>query len=328
MSHPPSPARRRIGLYLVVALALTFSLNSSALAQQAQPGAKGTAPAPARVASAHPFLWRIATNGAKPSHVFGTIHLPSKEVIKLPAAVEQAFAKADAVYCEIPFDAESLKQTASAGTGAARPLSRVLPQELSRRADAALKWMAPELGLKLFENAEVWVLATQLMVLEEQLKAPDTPFLDLLIYQSAQAARKEVGGIETVAEQLQAMNSLTAAEQLSMLQGALDQLDSARKRGQTAGAPLLAAYLTGRLDDLDACFRTMMQGYSPSLRKRFDEELLGMRNRRMAERIAAKLRATPDKSHFFALGAMHYAGQGSVLELLGKKGFKIERIQP
>lgn len=72
----------------------------------------------------------------------------------------------------------------------------------------------------------------------------------------------------------------------------------------------------------------MTTGYSPALRQRFDEELLAKRNRRMAERIAKKLRAAPDKSHFFALGAMHYVGQSSVLELLRKEGFKIDRIQP
>ena len=53
---------------------------------------------------------------------------------------------------------------------------------------------------------------------------------------------------------------------------------------------------------------------SPGLRQHFDEELLAKRNRRMAGRIAEKLRASPDKSHFYALGAMHYVGQSSVLE--------------
>lgn len=312
---------------LAVALTLAVAVKPPALAQQAEPEPRDPTPAATPAAPSHPFLWRIETDGAKPSHVFGTIHSPSKQVIKLPPVVERAFAKADAVYCEIPFDAESLKETASAGIGAAMPLSQVLPQKLFHRADAALKRMSPELGVKLFEKAEVWVLATQLMVLEEQLKAPGVPFLDLLIYQSAQAARKEVGGIETVAEQLQAMNSLTGAEQISMLQATLDELDAARKLGQTAGAPLLAAYLSGSLDELDACFRRMMAGYSPSLRKHFDEELLAKRNRRMAERIAAKLHAAPDKSYFFALGALHFAGQDSVLEWLRKEGFKIERVQ-
>ncbi len=253
---------------LAVTLALAVAVKPPALAQQAEPEPRDPTPAGTQAAPSHPFLWRIETSGAKPSHVFGTIHLPSKQVINLPSVVE------------------------------------------------------------LFEKAEVWVLATQLMVLEEQIKAPGVPFLDLLIYQSAQAARKEVGGIETVAEQLQAMNSLTEAEQISMLQATLDELDAARKLGQTAGAPLLAAYLTGSLDELDSCFRKMMVGYSPSLRRHFDEELLAKRNRRMAGRIVAKVRANPDKSHLVALGAMHYIGQDSVLELLQKEGFKIERVQP
>jgi uncharacterized protein YbaP (TraB family) len=46
----------------------------------------------------------------------------------------------------------------------------------------------------------------------------------------------------------------------------------------------------------------------------------------MAERIGAKLKAAPDKSQFFAVGAGHLIGDAGVLKLLEKQGLKVTRV--
>ena len=48
-------------------------------------------------------------------------------------------------------------------------------------------------------------------------------------------------------------------------------------------------------------------------------------NLEMAERIADKMRASPDKSFLFVVGALHGLGQGSVVDLLGQSGLKVAR---
>ena len=274
--------------------------------------------------AARPFLWRI--DGPKPSYVFGSIHLPSKEVTQLAPPVEKALTEADAVYCELAFDAATITKIATAVQNPAKPLSQVLPADLYACADAALQRIAPTLRVKMFEKTEVWVLATQLMMLEEQLKAPTTPPLDLMIYQRAQAAGKQVGGIETAEEELQAMNSFAEAEQVDMLRATLDEMDAAQKLGQTCSGQLLSAYLSGDLDVVERYASKMMARYSPASRKRFEETLLAERNQRMADRIREKLRAAPGKSQLFVIGALHFTGKGNVLELLQQAGLKIERV--
>ena len=78
------PLRRAISL-----LATTALLGACAGAQAPPPsdGKPG------------PFLYRI--DGAVPSHLFGTIHLPDERVLELPSSVERALDDADAVYTEV-----------------------------------------------------------------------------------------------------------------------------------------------------------------------------------------------------------------------------------
>ena len=50
------------------------------------------------------------------------------------------------------------------------------------------------------------------------------------------------------------------------------------------------------------------------------------RDAHMAERIEAKLKASPDKSFFFAVGAGHLREKEGVVGLLAKKGLAINRV--
>jgi len=48
----------------------------------------------------------------------------------------------------------------------------------------------------------------------------------------------------------------------------------------------------------------------------------------MAERIVEKLKAAPDKAHFFAAGALHFGGPESIDAHLRKAGMKVRRLTP
>ncbi len=55
--------------------------------------------------------------------------------------------------------------------------------------------------------------------------------------------------------------------------------------------------------------------------------LVETRNRRMAARVVDLLVNRPD-SYFFAFGAGHFVGAGSVLEFVRSAGFKVEQVAP
>ena len=56
--------------------------------------------------------------------------------------------------------------------------------------------------------------------------------------------------------------------------------------------------------------------------------LLDDRNTRMSARIAELCAKKPSQSYFFAVGAMHYAGDTGIIGQLTRKGFKITRLGP
>lgn len=288
---------------------LAALLTLTATAQDAAPG--------------KPLLWRIA--GAKPSYVFGTIHLGGPRETTLAPVVRKAIDEANAVYCEVPLDAESQMKAALAMMGKGKPLSEALPKDLYDRAEAQLKHINPTLSLAPLQAMEVWALTVLLPLLEEQLKNPMAKPLDVQLYALAQSAGKEVGGLETLEEQFKALSGFNDADQLALLRGTLDEMEKARREKRSPLDELREAYLTGELSQLDAKMKEMTETLDPALAKRFLDALLTVRNRHMAERIAAKLKAESGKSFFFAIGAGHLGGEEGVVRLLEKAGLKVER---
>lgn len=286
-------------------------LTLTASAQEAAPG--------------KPLLWRIA--GAKPSYVFGTIHLAGPRETQLAPAVKSAIDGADAVYCEVALDSKSQMTAATAMMGKGKVLGEKLPKDLYDRVEAELKHINPTLSLGPLQSMEVWALNVLLPLLEEQLKNPMAKPLDVQIYALGQSAGKEVGGIETLDEQFKALAGFSDEEQLALLRGTLDEMEKARRENRSPLGDLREAYLSGDLAKIDATMKEAMDTIDPALVKRFIDVLLTRRNHHMAERIAAKIKADTGKSFFFAIGAGHLGGEEGVPRLLEKAGMKVERVE-
>src|SRR5690606_20126442 len=54
----------------------------------------------AKVENGGALLWRIEKDGARPSHLFGTMHLSDPRVVRLPDTAQDAFNKAQTVVTE------------------------------------------------------------------------------------------------------------------------------------------------------------------------------------------------------------------------------------
>lgn len=270
-----------------------------------------------------PFLWRI--EGTKPSYVFGTIHLSNQEVTKLSPATQKAVESADALFTEIPMDTADMFKASMAMMGTEQ-LSKTLPKDLYERADAEIKRINPALSLQPLESLKIWALSMMITLLEEQIKNPGALPLDAILFTQAKNAGKEVGGIETVDEQMKVFETFSKEEQIAMLKATLDDMEQARKEGRSPLAELQKAYLSGDLSVLDKTLNDWMADLDPKLLAHFMEELFNKRNQAMAERIGAKLKASPDKSQFFAIGAGHLLSDTGVLKLLEKQGLKLTRV--
>jgi hypothetical protein len=275
------------------------------------------------VAESVPFLWEI--QGEKPSWLFGTIHLPDPELLSFHPAVQSAFDRAEIFNAEIPMDTRAVVKTIEAmWLPDDQSLAKLLDPPLIERIVAELKRINPGLELKPLDRCKPWALAVHLVMLEPQMSYPGVSILDDCLYRKAEESGKQLGGIETIEEQLSIFDALTMEEQIRILIDTLDQIEKGRAEDRPLSKRLMDAYRSGDIDTL----WTFLQETAPSDpndREKTMKLLLHDRNKRMAECIARKLRETPGKSHFFAVGAGHLCGDTAIQKLLAADGFVVDR---
>lgn len=275
-----------------------------------------------------PFLWIVEGAGARPSFVYGTIHLPDPRPILLPEVVQRAIGMSDAVYTEIPFDAATQMQLLPRmlrDEDDEKTLEDVLPRATYDRAKAYLARRGQD--IKRFHPYRTWAFYAQLAMADAAGDMLKYPPLDLKLFNEAGAAGKQVGGLETIEEQIATFETLDEADAARVLAKALDLMERDERAGVSSGERLMRAYMAGEVAPVRALMLESYDETDPAQKKMLDA-LLTQRDKRLAERIIARLRAAPDKSAFFAIGAGHLVMDDNVITRLERAGLKLRRLTP
>ncbi len=283
-------------------------------AAAAAPGQE-TAPA---LTNPRPFLWRV--EGEVPSFLFGTIHLPDERVTDVHPEVEAVLGAADAVFTELAMDQiVSPKLMAAMQIPDGKTLGDIAPPALVERV--AKKLGLPDESRAAALRVRPFALSVQVML---QSRMGKGVALDMQIYKDAKSAGKQVGGLETIEEQLAAFGSLDLAGEIGLLTVSLDVLDDFERRGLDLCSEMLDAYCAGDTKRLLSFFDLMGGEGSPW--HTLSRSLLTDRNLRMAERIDRFLHDTPKRRFVFAVGAGHLVGAASVVDLLRARGYVVTRV--
>ena len=310
--------------FLIVCLFAGVTLSSQA----------PSAPLTAVQATDKPFLWRI--EGTVPSYLYGTVHVPDPRVLELPEVVRRAFDASDVFNAEIPLDAATQAgMLAKIMLPPGQDLRKLAGEEVFGRLVRAITNIlggqlpgAGEILAATLQPMKPWAAMSQVELLEylPDVMAGRQP-LDAMLYGMATKANKEVGALETVDEQVAVFEGFTMDEQVRMLASTLDEIEKPRPGGLSSIRQLVNLYLAGDLNQLAAELKE--QGTEDeALKKKIVARLIDNRNLKMADRIAALYAKKPARSYFFAVGALHYAGDTGIITQLTKKGFKITRLGP
>lgn len=277
-------------------------------------------PAPLEGRFDHGLLWRVSPagpRGAAPSHLYGTLHIDDEAAKALKPPVRSALKTARVVMPELRSDAES---------GRAFMAATQLPPGQSLRAiagDALFARVAELLGQhhglppRAADRLKPWAAFLQL---NQPTQAPGET-IDLAIERLALQAGKPVEPLETLPEQIDALEALAPASQLALLEA------QAGRHGEAmAGiARLSALYLAEDLAGLWRQEQAIGEG-EPALRPALDdllEQLVHRRSERMAARLQGPLRAG---GVFVAVGALHLQGPRGLPSLLAQTGWRVERV--
>ncbi len=277
------------------------------------------------------MLWKVEGGKlAKPSYIFGTVHLGSGPLAKLHPAVDTAFGEADVVYTEIPMDAKSqLDGTMKTLRKDGKKLSDSIGPDLSKQFDAELSQINPQLDSTPFQLLKTWVAAISLELIEAQMKGETA--MDQKLWQRAEKEGKKTDAIETLDSQLGVFDSFNEEEQVEFLAESLKMAREDREAGKDSTQELVDIYIKGDADllkkEMDRQMEIMAKGEHKELGERLMKKILTDRDKTMSESIAKKLAKNPGECHFFAAGAAHFAGPTSIRSHLEKQGYRITRIE-
>ncbi len=273
----------------------------------------------------NPFLWEVK-KGEQTFYLFGTMHLGDPKLQILPKSLKTAIDKSDEVRTEVPMDASfQVKSSALIMRNDTKSLQDIIPKPLYQRTENYLKQINPGLTLNPVDQLKVWALSAVTSMLENQLKYPMLEAIDSQIYVYAQNMGKGVGGIETVEEQISAMDTFSLNEQIMGLESTLDYLE---ENGDFM-EEMKRLYLLGDEKKMMAFIEGTM--FKNEKYQKFDEKfmqvLLYDRNSLMAQRIELLFQKQPTKRYLFAFGVMHFLGEKSIVEHFEHKGYSVRRVK-
>lgn len=279
------------------------------------PMAHAQSAAPA--ASAH-FVWKVAKDARPIAYLVGAVHVLTKDAYPLPAVFERAFRETRTLVEEVDLGASSdpgavLPLASKAMLTDGRTLTAILDKDTARLVQA--KASATGLPMLVVDRMKPWLAAMTLAVPALQRAGYDPAFgLDRHFYERAKAAARPVRGLETVAAQLAALDSLPMPVQIDMLKAVLGDIDTQ----VGAVADIVRAWRNG---DVRALERLLLDEFreSPDVYQR----LLVDRNRAWVPQIAA-CSAEPAPC-LVVVGGAHLVGGDSVVALLRQAGFSVEQ---
>jgi uncharacterized protein YbaP (TraB family) len=251
-------------------------------------------------------------------YLLGSMHL-LKESEQLPAAIDSAYADADALIMELDMDdLDPLQMQQAVLELAMQPEGRTLQQQLGPKIYEQFVAKTRALGVEpaMLERFQPWFAAITLVQLQlMKLGFDPQAGVERRLTRRAAGDGKKIQGLESVREQLEIMARLPQKQQREFL---LYSVNDAERMATEVDA-LLASWRSG---DAAAMAKLLQEGFDeyPDLYRPLTVE----RNRKWLPQIEQLLDDRED--YLVVVGALHLVGKESVIDLLERKGYKVKQL--
>jgi uncharacterized protein len=252
-------------------------------------------------------------------YLAGSVHLLKANDSALPTAFDRAYTSSQTLIMEIDLGKVDPMAAANwmAGHGML-PDGTDLKTALGAARYQRVSTEATRLGMpmEMVGQFAPWVLGLQLMDMQYAKDGFDSESgVEQQLEHRAQADGKSTVGLETLEEQLGFFEALTPDQQAKFLDLVLNDLHTVDSDTQevvaawrAGDAAKLAALLSDEYKQFPALYRSLVTD----------------RNKRWEPQLEKLLH---DKDNYFVVvGALHLVGDGGLLELLRKDGFKVEQL--
>lgn len=259
------------------------------------------------------LVWEISGNGMQqPAYIFGTIHLFDTSSYKLPQLPFQLLDKVDKVYFEL--DLSRL----DAGAMMAQLFMTDTTQYINKVLDSAslnrLNQLAATSPILKMLGKQVYAIKPFLLFSILSGAIPNSVTIEFKLYDAVVKKNIPVGGLETIDEQMAAVNRVSIPTQLDMLKKALHENLSLEQMLHN----MTTTYAKQDIENI----MTIMNDNMP-VDASFDEAIRTERNTIMANRIDSILHTAHP---LIAIGSGHLGDDNGVLKLLQRKGYKLKNV--
>ena len=253
--------------------------------------------------------------------LLGSIHFLRASDYPLPAAIDEAYAAADALLMELDMDSmdmlnsmtviDSLSKD-SQGRRLSEQIGAARYQQVITRAETL------SINTLLLDDKEAWYAAIVVSQIRLMRMGFDPSWgIETRFTAMAMADGKPIDGLETLADQLGVLDRMSIDTQAEFLLESLNDQATAEAEMQS----MVTAWKSG---DSEALEQTMLEGMGdiPELYS----ELIVKRNINWANQIERLDKSTRDKTYLVIVGGMHLVGPDSVQQQLKSKGISYRQL--
>ena len=259
------------------------------------------------------LLWKITGNGIKEaSYLYGTMHITCDAT--LPQKAIKALDATNQLYLELNMDDPTLQQSMmqSMMMKDGKTMSSLVSEEDFKIVD---EFLTKQLGYsaQMLNTFKPFMVSAMLYpkMIDCAMQSVEGNLMTVIKEQ-----QEEVFGLESIEEQMNVFDAIPDEVQMKeLVKTAKNNLEKDKKEMEL----LLEIY---KSEDINAIY-TVSQESENEITSKFEEILLSNRNKNWIPIIE---KVAKEKATFFGVGAGHLGGEMGVIQLLRKKGYKVEPV--
>jgi uncharacterized protein YbaP (TraB family) len=264
------------------------------------------------------FLWKVQSKTGT-VYMLGSIHLLKKEVYPLNEKIEDAFDKSNVLVVEANINDIGQIDIQKLIESAFYPENESLKNHVSRETYEMIKKEFGELGLppEFINKQKPWFLALTLTSVE-LVRLGFDPNYGIEVHFLSKASKKKILELESIDYQINLFSRFSDKDQELFLLYTLKDLNTLSRELDK----LIQAWTSGDTKTMKSIISKSITGD-----KRMSsvyEKLIYERNRNMVSRIEEFLKTK--ETYFVIVGAGHLIGSKGIIEILRKKGYRVEQL--
>lgn len=266
---------------------------------------------------ANPGLWEVR-DGDSAIWLFGSFHILPEGTAWRTNLFDTVLSQADKVVFETDIRPEAMSLVgADAFVRGVYTDGTMLTDTLPDGLEAQLREKTEAIGMTMgmIQAMRPWMATNAITV--QALAATGFSEQGVEFVLQPDVSDDRLGFLETGDQQINVLAGAPEDEQIAMLQSTLEELDTLPKQM----GKMLRNWAEGTPERLAQMFLMEMGGFEAA----FLDRLLYARNRNWMEPLETML--AENQENLVVVGAAHLIGDGSVLDLLEKAGYEVERIQ-